>query len=233
MRVAKALISSLTLFSLLACQGGSTPEEIKEQQAANEVVEHSSEGMVGPDDAFFAGLYLEQIFRSSQGQQKPQLNPSLSLAQEHAQVQAFDFAANFSEARLQLMVNTLLQLGDSDKDGALGEAEFLALKLDLSVLGLGKKTVDHQYSRELFQQAAGEQASLDTEGLKSLLRGLAPLVKASIDQKSAKEQRLEVIRAWEKILAQYDADQSGSLNATEQRALRQERSEIMARLQAH
>lgn len=233
--------------ALFACQGGSTPEEIRaaEAEAAAQSgsaaqtssapqtpsakVEHSSEAVIGPDDAFFSAVYLEQMFRSSKNEARPELNPTLALTASQ-QAGAFDFAANFSEARLSLMAKALLLLGDSDKDESLSESEFLALRLDLSVFGAGSEVIAHKYGHELYQQAVGENAGLDEETLKGLLRGVAPLIKATIEQKTASEQRLQILKAWEKILSEFDSDKNGSLSFVEQKEARKARAEIMARL---
>lgn len=193
--------------------------------------EHSSEAIVGPDEAFFAAQFLEQFFRYSKDNSKPELNPNLSLAGSEERVSAFAFEANFSDSRLQIMAQALLNLGDKDGDGSLSEAEFLGMRLRPEIFGVAGDPLAHSYSRELYQQTAGEGAALGIEEIKNLLRSVGPSLKAYANQKGDKEQRLLLIRAWDKVLKSFDRDQDGSISSTEQKALRQERSGILARLQ--
>lgn len=242
-KVTGTRLCGLTLVLLLgACQagedqpaqGGKTEsgiEMIAGPAGKSSVEEHSSEAVVGPDEAFFAAQYLEQFFRYSKEHKKPDLSSKLSLASTNERVSAFDFDANFLESRLQLMAQALLRLGDQDQDEALSEAEFQALQLKPEIFGVGGESLGHSYSREVFLQIAGEGGNLGIEEIKSLLRSLGPSLKAFVQQKSDKEQRLLIIRAWDKVLKAYDKDQDGSISSAEQRALRQERSRILAGLQ--
>ncbi len=195
----------------------------------NQTVEHSSEGVVGPDEAFFAALYLQKAFQLSETLHQPSLNAGMNLTAER--VNAFDFAANYTEKRLQLMSHALLRLGDTDGDLRLTEAEFIALKLDLNLFGMGAGSIGHQYHQALFRQLATGNNGLGLDELKTLLRGLAPAVKTALDQLSPQDQRLEVLRGWQNVLKTFDKNGDGSLSLEEQRSLREERQQIVSHIQ--
>ncbi len=224
-------------FTLLAaCQAGQKPQDetVSSPQSAvagaDTAVAESSEGIVGPDEAFFAERYLDQVFRYSTENNSPSLEPSVALTRSAPAGSAFDFAANFSDKRLGLMVKALYLQGDADKDGALTEAEFSSLKLDPSVLGVSGEALTHSYSETLFARLSGDDALLQADECATFLRDIGSSVKAVLDRQSAQDQRLAVIRAWEKILGRYDADQNGSLSLQEQRDLRKDRTQILGRL---
>ncbi len=234
------LLASFLGLGLNACQAGednpgqvsgSAQTTIPSATVQEKQVEHSTEAVVGPDEAFFAAAYLEQLFRFSKDNVKPELSLGFALSGEQERVSAFEFDANFSDSRLQLMTHTLLALGDSDHDQLLSEQEFLALRLKPEILGSGGESLAHTYSRDLYVQLAAGSAGLGSEEIKGLLRGLGPSLKRQAFIKGDKEQRLLLIRAWDKVLKSYDKDQDGTISSAEQRALRQERSGILARLQ--
>ena len=225
-------VTAVFCLGLASCQGASEPEGAPTSgggQQKTEAVEHSSEGVVGPDEAFFAALYLQKAFQLSQTISKPSLAAGLKLSADR--VNAYDFAANYTEKRLELMSHALLQLGDSDGDKRLNEAEFQSLKLDLSLFGLGSGSMGHQYNQEIYRQLTAEGGTLGLDEIKTFLRGLAPAVKEVLDQSSAQDQRLEIIRSWQNVLKPYDKNGDGSLSIDEQRNLRVERQAIITHIQ--
>src|SRR4051812_43657394 len=99
--------SLLVSFAFLAaCQAQQKPQDEAVSSQDASPTEHAqvetSEGVVGPDEAFFAEYYLEQVFHYSRENTSPvieSINP-LNIAQSG--VSAFDFNANFTEHRVQL-----------------------------------------------------------------------------------------------------------------------------------
>ncbi|MCX6128967.1 MAG: hypothetical protein NTX25_07870 [Proteobacteria bacterium] len=223
----------LLIFSLaFACQGAekssgdlSTPSQPSTNLPTTEV--ESSEGVVGPDDAFFAENYLESVFEYSHQNPIPDLSQATALTESSRPTGGFDFTANFSEKRLALMSRGIFLIGDADGDNFLSESEFSSLKLDPSSFGVEGSSVSHALSSQIFMNFAGADALLSPGETRKLFRDLGPVIKTFVDRNSPHEQRLKLIKSWEKVLARYDADKNGKLSFQEQQMLRQDRAELL------
>jgi hypothetical protein len=185
----------------------------------------SSEGVVGPDDAYFAGVYLESVFKVSKANPHPSLDDTLSLGREKAP-EAFDFAANLMPKRLDLMSRILISLGDKDKDATLSLEEFQAVKLIPELQG-AVEAIGHDFDKEVFETIAGDDSQLSSEEIKVLLVNVAGQVQLS--KLSRQEIRQALEQGWKKILAFYDEDKDGKMSLTEQRKLRKERANMLSR----
>lgn len=234
----KIVALSLMTWILVACSAGpdSKSEVTTHSKQANadrapspsSLESDSSEGVVGPDDAYFAGVFLESVFKASQSNPHPTLNRSLSLGKEKS-VEAFDFAANFQAKRLGLMSRILINLGDKDMDRLLSSEEFLAVQLIPELKG-SIEWLRHDFDKELFDAAAGTDDLLSADEIKELLAQVAehsPLAKLS-----KKEIRKALESGWEKVLEAYDADKDGKLSLEERKKLRKDRSAIIGRFAA-
>jgi len=223
----------LSFAFLAACQASQKPqdESITSQDPMAESAQgDASEGVVGPDEAFFAALYLDQVFRYSHENTNPHIENGSGQVVAAASVSAFDFIANFTEQRLRLMSHSLYAHGDVDRDGNLSESEFASLKIDPTLLGIEGDRVPHSYEQALFLRLAGADDLLQMQECADFLRDIGPTIKTVIDRASAQEQRRLLINSWEKVLGRYDADQNGSLSLHEQRELRKDRALLISRL---
>lgn len=220
---------------LAACQAPQKPQDeaISNQEGASTSAQvDASEGVVGPDEAFFAEYYLEQVFQYSQENANPQTESGAGWNIAPQSVSAFDFKANFTEQRLGLMVKSLYLLGDTDGDGALSEREFAALRLDPTLFGVNQEARTHGFGSSFFLRLAGGDELLQTDECLGFLRDIGPAVKEMLDRSTAQEQRRGLVKSWEKVLGRYDADQSGNLSLQEQRELRKDRASLVTRLGA-
>lgn len=194
------------------------------------VVSDSTEGVVGPDEAFFAGFYLQELFELSHSS-KPiggLLAAGGARLQESNVQSAFDFGANFQPKRLELMCKALMKTGDANSDAAISAEEWNDLQYNPSLLGMPGDAVSNQFQKEIFDALAGNDDALSMDECKSLLVRSGPLVEQMQTDKS--EMRRELLNAWEKILMAYDADKDGKLSLAEQRALRKARAELVSEL---
>lgn len=190
----------------------------------NTLESDSSEGVVGPDDAYFAGVYLESVFKASRSNPSPALTGGFSLAREKV-VEAFDFAANLQPKRLGLMSRIVLELGDKDSDKALSAEEFKAVQLIPELKG--GEAIGHEFSEELFKQIAGEDELLSHEEIKEMLAKLAD--QSQLAKLSKNEIRKALESGWEKVLLSFDENKDGKVSLEEQRKLRKERASIIGR----
>ena len=194
--------------------------DLSSQSAAAE----SSEGVVGPDEAFFAENYLEQVFHYSLANPNPNISGvSAFMAADNA-VGAFDFAANFSSKRLRLMTRAIFKQGDLDRDNLLGEGEFSQLKLDPALFGVRGDILSHALSVQFWRQFAGEDRQLNEAELGNLLKAMGPAVKLALGL--TQSHRLTLLKAWGLVLTRYDADSNGQLSLEEQRQLRLDRASL-------
>jgi hypothetical protein len=225
------VVSLLNLSTLLACQGQQKPSELQSAQGAEgEEATHSTEALIGPDEAFFAQTYLQELFRFSHENAEPKLDTVGQLSLQQKPESAFDYVANFSESRLDLMVRGLFANGDIDQDKLLNEDEFAGLRLDPGLYGAQGEPLSHRYSRRVFSDLAGDDGLLSAAELETGLRGLGSSLKAFLDRQTPHEQRLALIRSWRKVLERYDSDRDGDLSLGEQRQLRSERAQLMKQL---
>lgn len=233
----KFITISLMAWGLVACSSAATktesPVESKQSNAdnapaASSLESDSSEGVVGPDDAYFAGVYLESVFKASKSNPHPALDNGLSLSKDKP-VEAFDFAANFQAKRLKLMSGILMALGDKDKDGQLSSEEFLAIQLMPELQG-ASEAISHEFDKELFDAAAGEDELLSREEIADLLVKVAS--ESQLSKLSKQDIRKALEQGWEKILASYDEDKDGKTSLSEQRKLRKERANLISRFAA-
>ncbi|RZA12615.1 MAG: hypothetical protein EOP10_31140 [Proteobacteria bacterium] len=235
----KFIYVSLLACTLVACDNGAVApkSEITTQTkqasadnapSASSLESDSSEGVVGPDDAYFAGVYLESVFKVSKANPHPALDSSLSLGKEKSP-EAFDFAANLMPKRLNLMSRILISLGDKDKDGSLNLDEFQAVQLAPELQG-AVEAIGHDFDKELFETVAGSDDLLSAEEIKVLLTNVAGQIQLS--KLSKKEIRQSLEEGWEKILAAYDENKDGKMSLAEQRKLRKERASILGRFAA-
>jgi hypothetical protein len=229
-----SLILSLTL--LAACQ---EPQKVQEESVTSKATSGNtrgtapsadSEAVVGPDEAFFAVHYLEQVFHYSKENSHPSSDPSTNLLSLAEPQSAFDFSANFTDKRVAVMVKTLYFQGDSDRDGVLSYSEFAVLKLDPSLLGLAGESQQHNFAQTLFLGLSGNDELMQADECENFLRAMGPVVKSVLDRSSQQDLRVKLIRSWEKILGRYDSDQNGTLSFQEQRDLRQDRALLLSRL---
>jgi hypothetical protein len=223
--------SLLSMSTLLACQGQQKPGDLQADQAVDGSEEaHSTEAIIGPDEAFFAQVYVQDLFRFSHENAEPKLDASGPLALHDKTGNAFDYGANFSASRLDLMVRGLFASGDADGDRQLSEEEFAGVRFDPALYGAQGEPIAHRYSRRVFSDLAGDDGMLTAAELQDGLRMLGSALKAYVDRQSPHEQRLSLIRAWRGVLQRYDADRDGDLNLSEQRQLRSERAQLMKQL---
>ncbi|HYX35689.1 MAG TPA: hypothetical protein VE954_21545 [Oligoflexus sp.] len=223
----------LSFAFLAACQGPqkSQDETVTRQEPALESAQgDASEGVVGPDEAFFAAYYLELVFRYSQENPSPTVEPGIGVTVAPATVSAFDYLANFTDRRLQLMAQSLFAHGDADRDGSFSESEFANLKLDPSLLGGGSDKVPHAFESALFARVAGHDELVQLDECVDFLRDIGPAVRTMLDRSSAQDQRRLLVKSWENVLGRYDTDQNGSLSLQEQRDLRKDRALLINRL---
>jgi hypothetical protein len=221
----------LSFAVLAACQ---VPPKAQEESApGHEPVSaqvDASEGVVGPDEAFFAAWYLDQVFRYSREHGSPMLDIGFGTTVPAGSVSAFDFQANFTASRLQLMTLSLYAYGDRDRDGQLTEQEFAGLILDSTLLGRGSEGASHAFDQAFFLRVAGADELIQIDECADFLRAIGPIIQEDLDQLTAQEQRRHLIQSWEQVLGRYDADQSGSLSLQEQRDLRKDRALLISRL---
>lgn len=226
--------SVLLSFAFLgACQASQKPQDesvTSQEPMAESAQGDASEGVVGPDEAFFAAFYLEQVFRYSHENPNPALENGTAPVVAPASVSAFDFQANFTEQRLRLMSQSLYAHGDLDRDGNLTDGEFANLKIDPTLLGIDGDRVPHSYEQALYLRLAGADDLLQVQECADFLRDIGPIIKSMVDRASAHEQRRLLLHSWEKVLGRYDADQNGSLSLHEQRELRKDRALLISRL---
>jgi hypothetical protein len=226
--------SVLLSFALLAaCHVSQKPQDetVSSQDLMTESTQvHASEGLVGPDEAFFAALYLQQVFQYSRKHSNPAIENGAGRVVAPASVSAFDFQANFTEQRLHLMSQSLYLHGDLDRDGNISESEFASLKIDPTLLGIEGDRLSHGYEQTLFRRLAGADDLLQAEECVDFLRDIGPMIKSMVDHSPAQEQRRRLIKSWEQVLGRYDADQNGSLSLHEQRELRKDRATLISRL---
>jgi hypothetical protein len=229
----RAIGSLLLCMAAAACQAPQKPQDeafSNEEPAADKPQGDASEGVVGPDEAFFAERYLQQVFQYSHENTSPSIDPGSGFITGPGAVSAFDYRANFTDQRLHLMSLSLLELGDLDNDGSLSAAEFANVKLDPSLYGMEGEKLSHAYDMTLFARIAGGDELLQLEECDQFLRDLGPILKTTWDRIPLQEQRRQLTQAWEKILGRYDTDQSGSLSLQEQRELRKDRALLISRL---
>lgn len=225
--------SLLLCFGMAACQAPQKPQDEtmpSQEPKAETAQDDASEGVVGPDEAFFAAHYLENVFHYSRDNTSPHIDPESGWVVGPSSVSAFDYQANFTELRLRIMSYSLFMQGDLDKDGNLTEAEFAGLKLDPWTLGIEGEKLSHSYDRAFFERVSGLDELLQFEECTEFLRDLGPLLKAELDRIPLPDQRRQLLQAWEKVLGRYDTDQNGSLNLQEQRELRKDRALLINRL---
>lgn len=220
-------------FAITACQAPQKQQDeaIGGQESASESAQgDASEGVVGPDEAFLAARYLEQVFSYSRTQSSPSLDSASGLMVGPGSYSAFDYQANFTEFRLRLMTASLFAQGDLDQDGSLSQTEFQALKMDPGNLGAPGEKLSHTFDRSFFERTAGADELLQMDECVNVLQGLGPLMKAELDRIPLQDQRRQLLQAWEKVLGRYDTDQNGSLSLQEQRDLRKDRALLISRL---
>jgi hypothetical protein len=225
--------SCLLCFALVACQAPEKPQDeaMPSQEPTTETNQgDASEGVVGPDEAFFAAWYLQQVFSYSLENTSPTLDPDSGLIVGPSSVSAFDYRANFTENRLRLMSYSLFMLGDLDQDGSLSETEFAGMKLDPETLGVDGEKLSHAFDRSFFERVAGADERLQFEECAEFLRDMGPFLKAAVDRIPPQDQRRQLLQAWEKVLGRYDTDQNGKLSLQEQRELRKDRALLISRL---
>jgi hypothetical protein len=229
----RSIGSLLLSMAVVACQAPQKPQDeafSNQESMAEKTQDDASEGVVGPDEAFFAARYLEQVFQFSHENNSPSIDPGSGFITGPGAVSAFDFKANFTEDRLHLMSHSLLEQGDLDKDGSLSAAEFANATLDPTLYGMDGEKLTHAYDPTLFARIAGADELLQIEECHQFLRDLGPTLKAAWDRIPQQDQRRQLLQAWEKILGRYDTDQNGSLNLQEQRELRKDRALLISRL---
>ncbi len=167
MLIRNRTIGTLLLgFALTACQGQQKPQDEampSQEPSTAKAQGDASEGVVGPDEAFFAAYYLEKVFHFSRENSSPILDADSGLIVGPSSVSAFDYQANFTDNRLRLMSHSLFAQGDQDKDGGLTEAEFASLKLDPATLGAPGEKLSHAYDRGFFERVAGSDEILQIE----------------------------------------------------------------------
>ncbi|MBC7661201.1 MAG: hypothetical protein H7249_16005 [Chitinophagaceae bacterium] len=195
--------------------------------SASSNVSESSEGVVGPDEAFFAGVYLESVFNASKSNPHPTVSVRGASLASSGTVEAFDFAANLQPKRLELMSSILLKLGDKDGDKNLSFEEFSALKLSPDLKGAAGSVVPNGFDKETFDAAAGDDDLLSAIEIKALLTSVAS--ESSLAKLTKNENRKTVVSDWEKVLKAYDADGDGKLSLDEQAQLRKDRALILAK----
>ncbi len=227
-----------TLLALIAvgCQGSGPESETaakpeassKPASAANSASSttesDASEGVVGPDEGFFAGIYLESVFKSSKANPHPALESSIAL--NSGSVEAFDFAANLQPKRVDLMARIILRAADKDKDGKLSFEEFSALKISPELKGLKGDAVANDFDKELFDAAAGDDNALSKDEIKDLLIKIAS--QSDLSKMSKAEGKKSLVKSWEEVLKNYDADGDGKLSVDEQNKLRKDRASVLA-----
>jgi hypothetical protein len=187
----------------------------------------SSEGVVGPDEAYFAGVYLESLFKASK------LNPQLSLSDSglalsnSGQVEAFDFAANLQPRRMDLMGRILIKLGDKDGDQKLSFDEFKAVKLIPELKGAAGTAMGHEFNEDIFKAGAGEDGYLSESDLQNFLAKTASA--SDLSKLSKSDFKKALVNGWEKVIAAYDENKDGKASLDEQRKLRKDRQLILSR----
>ncbi|WP_141734958.1 hypothetical protein [Oligoflexus tunisiensis] len=221
----------LSFVVLAACQvPPKAQDEAVTHQEPRGTQGDASEGVVGPDEAFFAAWYLDQVFRYSRDYGSPTLDSGFGPMVPAGSVSAFDFQANFTEARLQLMTQSLYAYGDLDRDGQLTEQEFIGLKIDPALLGRDADKISHAFDQAFFLRVAGADELIQIDECAEFLHAIGPMIQEDLDRLTAQEQRRLLIHSWELVLGRYDADQSGSLSLQEQRDLRKDRALLISRL---
>ncbi|RYZ60147.1 MAG: hypothetical protein EOP07_01750 [Proteobacteria bacterium] len=190
----------------------------------------SSEGVVGPDEAYFAGVYLESLFKASKANPQLSLSDSGLALSSNGQVEAFDFAANLQPRRMDLMGRILIKLGDKDGDQKLSYDEFGSIKLIPELKGASGAAMGHEFTEELFKAAAGEDGYLSESEIQNLLAKTASA--SDLSKLSKSDFKKALIGGWEKVIASYDENKDGKASLEEQRKLRKDRALIMSRFTA-
>ncbi len=208
-----------------AKMNGRSSAAVSASTPANE--SDSSEGVVGPDEAYFAGVFLESVFKASKTNPHPlAADAGISLKNEGL-VEAFDFAANLQPRRLEFMAKILLTLGDKDKDGKLNFEEFSAIQLSPELEGTSGALMGHEFDRELFDTVSADHTLLSEQEIQDLLIRIAGI--SDLSKMSKQDIRNSLVKGWEKIIASYDTDKDGRPGLEEQRRLRKDRALIMGR----
>ncbi|MBC7531092.1 MAG: hypothetical protein H7318_05890 [Oligoflexus sp.] len=229
----KLIYLSFLTWMAFACQEAQPSAEVAAKANADNtpapasVESDSSEGLVGPDEAYFAGVYLDSLFSASQSNPHLTLSSSSLGLKSSGQVEAFDFAANLQPKRMDLMGRILLKLGDKDSDQKLSFAEFSAIKLIPELQGLSGSAKAHAFDKDFFEAAAGEDNLLAESEIQDLLAKTASA--SDLSKMSKAEMRKALIGGWEKVIKSYDADKDGKASLDEQRKLRKDRALILSR----
>lgn len=229
----KLIYLSFLTWMAFACQEARSTAEVATKANADNtpatasVESDSSEGLVGPDEAYFAGVYLDSLFSASQSNPHLTLSSSSLSLKNIGQVEAFDFAANLQPGRMDLMGRILLKLGDKDLDQKLSFEEFSAIKLIPELQGLSGSAKSHAFDKDFFEAAAGEDHLLAESEIQDLLLKTASA--SDLSKMSKAEMRKALIGGWEKVIRSYDADKDGKASLDEQRKLRKDRALILSR----
>lgn len=199
--------------------------------------DHSLMPKAGPDEAFFANAFLAEVLGFLEQptlviQALENYNPNYFALAENAEVQwnAFDFRQNFSEQRMEIMVDMLLVLNDRNQDKSLQLAELQSLKLNPKILGNPGSIQQYHVDDEIFKLLKGDAEALHADHLKVLLKALGSLAAEEGERLAIRSYRSQILDSWELVLRSYDQDQDGLLNHSEYRRLRSDRQEKLEHL---
>lgn len=237
----KHILISIALLFAVGCQETAPTQDtgmkaspgkdsnVRSSSDEKALVSESSEGVVGPDEAFFAAFYLNELFELSQSSKSMTGLLGSGIKLQDAKVEsAFDFDANFQPKRLDLMCKALMKMGDSNSDEAISADEWNELQYKPASLGMPGEAVSHQFQKEMFDVLAGNDDSLSMDECKSLLVRTGPLVEQMLGDQA--DMRREILSAWDKVLTTYDSDKDGKLSLPEQKELRKDRAQIVSQL---
>jgi len=195
--------------------------------AVSSIESDSTEGVVGPDEAYFAGVFLNSLFKASKSNPFPVLADVGATLRNDSQIEAFDFAANLQPKRVELMAKILLALGNKDADDKLNFEEFSAVQLNSDLSGGSVSTIGHEFNKDLFDAAAGDDTLLSDVEIQELLVKIAGAT--DLSKMSKQEIRKALVSGWEKVIAAYDANKDGRADLDEQHKLRKDRAALLGK----
>lgn len=209
-------------------------------RSSNDEQDHGLVPKVGPDDAFFALNYLTEALSLVEQQPAIDLAITDSLADKSgdsdalaANLHAFDFRRNYSNSRLELMVDAIFSANDKDGDQRLSYSEIAELEVDISLIAKAGRMARFAVQPGVFIAIAGESKSIGRHELMDFLRALGPLVLQEREFQGKQAYRLGVLRQWDLVLENFDGDGDGILDQSEYERFRSQRAELLAKLQAH
>ena len=239
---------------LAACQGAEPQAEdtqtgdvsIRHEQVGNQELQ-SRDGetdvlyaKAGPDDLFFAWLYLQEAV--SLATQPESVDHAMALAgvdrisdyqydqDDSLQLSAFDFEMNLADERISLIVASVFAIGDADQDSVLRPEELTELAIDPELFAHYGDRLQFQLESAMISSIAGDDGMIDRGELANFLRVMSGAVSDYRDRLGDQAYRLQLLKSWDGVLSPFDLDHDGHLDSTEYRNFREHRSDKLEQL---